>query len=119
MIEVLPLKDKELLQKLNKKEHTNAVCAYCSYLDNQIDGYILYSMGQTATIYAICALDIQTFDCLVRAVLSAALNFGVEYAFFSENLDFDTLKKLNIVDKSKTVIINSLFNKCNGCKECK
>ncbi|MEG0895200.1 MAG: hypothetical protein RSE93_05750, partial [Oscillospiraceae bacterium] len=72
MIEVLPLRDSALLQKLNEKENTNAVCAYCSYQNEEVDGYILYSMGQTATIYAICALDIQTYDCLVRAVLSAA-----------------------------------------------
>ncbi|MEG1027911.1 MAG: hypothetical protein RSE07_04405, partial [Oscillospiraceae bacterium] len=94
------------------------VCAYCSYQNEEVDGYILYSMGQTATIYAICALDIQTYDCLVRAVLSAALNFGVEYAFFSENLDFSILKKLNIATKSETVFISSLFNRCGGCNGC-
>lgn len=118
MIEILPLKDKEVLEKLNQKENTNANFAFCVYNSQKIDGYILYNVSDSCGhIILVNSQDSAIFDGLVRAVLASLYDFSINQATFSDSIDINLLRELKIINQDETMVksIKKILYKCDGC----
>lgn len=118
MIEILPLKDKELLENLNQKEKTNAAFAFCVYNSKKFEGYILYNISDNCGhILLVNAENSAIFDGLVRAVLASLYDFSINQATFSDNIDINLLRELKIINKDETMVtsIKKMLYKCDCC----
>ena len=117
MISILPLKDADLLGKLNRQAGCKAKHAYCLYEKDRLEGWVLYSLvDRCGQIEAISAPDILSFDGLVRAVYGSLLDFGINQILFSEKVAPEILTKLGFTDKDG---ISRNISNVICCKDCK
>lgn len=119
MIKILPLRDNELLARLNEQEKTAARLAYCMYEGDEIGGYILYNLNEErGIIQAISSPNDMITDGLVRAVFSALYDFGINSAIFNQNIDNELLARLNFVQKGEyeTPSLEDILYNCKKCK---
>ncbi len=118
MIKILPLRDKQILNSLNLKEGTNAALAFCLYDADEIDGYILYNITeQSGEVVLVKASDDSMVDGLIRAVLASLYDFGINSVTFSDAVDMDIVRKLNIV-KPNEITVPSIKDILYNCKNC-
>ncbi len=118
MIEILPLRDNEILGSLNEKEETSARLCYCMYDADEIGGYILYNLNETTgIIQAIRSPDDVVADGLVRAVFASLYDFGINSVIFNQNIDNKLLARLNFVKLGKYET-KSIENIIYGNKKC-
>lgn len=120
MIKILPLRDNEVLSKLNKKHNTTARLAYCVYDGDIIDGYALYNLNEKEGLISIVeAEEDSVYDGLVRAVFASLYDFGINRASFAKTVSYERISKLNFVKNGEfsTSSIEDILYNCKNCKK--
>lgn len=120
MIQMLPLRDRSVLEELNRREGTGSGLAYCLYAGEDMLGYLLYDMTkEEARMQALNAPDEAMADGLIRSAFASLLDFGVDRAVFSARFDQGLLERLGFVqDGGKTTpSIRDILYKCKNCKK--
>lgn len=118
MIQLLPLREKETLERLNQKEKSNAGLAFCLYDGAEMTGYILYDIHENCgVLQLVCAESEAEMDGLIRAVLASLLDCGISQAEFSGEFDRTFLRKWKLLkpDEEKISSILTVLRHCEGC----
>lgn len=120
MIQILPLREEEVLNKLQKKERSKAGLAFCLYEGKKRSGYLLYDInGEEGIIDVVRATDEASFDGLVRAVFNSLFNLKINRAVFSKKVDAGLLEKLSFVlpNERETPSIEGILYRCKHCRD--
>lgn len=120
MIEMLPLRDRSVLDELNRRAGTSCKLAYCLYAGGELEGWLLYDMdGREVRLQALSSPDEATADGLIRAVFGGMLDIGVDRAVFSERIDSGLVERLGFVQNGgkETPSIRDVLYKCKNCKK--
>lgn len=124
MIKILPLKDKEVLARLNAEQNVDAGLAFCLYEGDEMTGYLLYSLTAfEGTILAVSECEDALADGLIRATLASLFDSGIDKAVFSKP---DIAVRLKLLAKGEDTIesIKPLLYGCGGggcsskCSQC-
>ena len=120
MVQILPLRDRALLERLNQQEHTSAGLAYCLHDAGEITGWLLYDLtSEQGVIHAVHAPDPDAFDGLVRAALASLDDAGIPQASFDPDVDRTLLHSLNLLaEGADCVSIREILYPCGGCRGC-
>lgn len=119
MIKILPLRDNEILAKLNQKEGTTARLAYFLEIEGEPTDYILYNLNEhEGIIQAVVSSEDAIADILIRAVFASLYDFSIDVARFNERVDNDMLVRLNMVKKGEweTPCLHDVLYHCENCK---
>lgn len=104
MLSMLPLRDREVLRRLNAEAGEDCSFAYCLYDGGAMEGYLLYDITEEkATIRCVKAADEAAFDGLVRAVFSSLYDLHIDFAVFSEKVNRTLLEGLSFVAAGECV----------------
>lgn len=123
MIQILPLKDKKILDSLNQKEGTNATLAYCLYEGNTGDapqGYILYNINaERIEVVKINSNDDMYVDGLIKSAFASAYDIGINKAIFANSCEKAVVRKLGIIKPNENNVdsIKEIIYHCAGCKK--
>ncbi len=119
MIEMLPIKEKQILDELNQKHNVKATYGYICLERKEITACCLYEIKDNAAHFLyVSDEDEYLFDGLVRASFVNIMNLDIDSAYFNENIDHNLLKKLNFV-QDDTFFVKSLSEIIDKCKNCK
>ena len=119
MIEMLPCREKEKLDALNRKSGVSAHFAYCMYEGGRMTGYLLYDITEEeGVLLAVKAGSDELLDGLVRAALGSLEDIHITRARLSGNLDLKRMERLGFVQKGENIIpdISAVFHHCKNCK---
>jgi len=120
MIQILPVKDKEIIDNLNQKEGTNATLAYCLYEGNKTQGYILYNINsERIEVVKINSSDDMYIDGLIKSAFASVYDIGINKAIFAESCDLDIVRKLGIIKPNENNVdsIKEVIYHCAGCQK--
>lgn len=124
MISILPLRDREQLEQLNKAAKTSCGFAFCLWDGGQIAGSLLYDVDLQAGEALLCAADAaddNSLDGLVRAVFSSLLDAHVQKARFGEAIGREPLLRLGFIqtagEAEQGVLIEDILYHCKHCKK--
>lgn len=120
MVSILPLKDKDYLNRLNEAHGTSAGLAFCLRNGDSVEGYVLYDISQErGLLQAYKANSEIEADGIIRAVLASLHDFGIDSAVYSDKFDRDMLIRLGVADKQGSVSeiksIHAMLYRCEGC----
>jgi hypothetical protein len=119
MVTMLPVKERELLQRLNEQENTTANLAYTLYDQNQITGYLLYNLYQDCgELVALNANSLAEKDGLIRAVFGSLYEVGINKAIFKNGFPIEIVRKLNILQPEEYTV-SSIYDVLFQCCSCK
>lgn len=123
MIKVLPLREKDAVEKLfleNKIEYNENCLAVRATDKDDLLGYTLFSIDKNVlNLYLVETFnDFSLVDGLVRSSLHVGVENGVTDAYCCSDTLFDTLKLLDFIknEQTKEINIERLFQSCCGCK---
>lgn len=118
MIQLLPVTEPLLIEKLNHIYHTQAQFAYVCVEKKEIKASCLYNIKENqGEIVSISTVEEDIFDGLVRAVFANLIDQGIDQACFDRKVDSELLKKLNFV-QDDTFFVNSLTKIIHNCRKC-
>lgn len=119
MIQLLPVTEQAMLERLNRIYQQNAQFAYVCVEKREIKASCLYNIkGDVVEIVNISSVEPDIFDGLVRAVFASAMDLGLEHAVFDEKIDHEMLVQLHFV-QDDGFSVNSLTKIIHNCKNCK
>jgi hypothetical protein len=122
MIEMLPLRERAVLDELNQAEGTDYRLAYCLYEGGERTGYLLYNADPAAgeaQIGLVRVGDEPTADGIIRAVFGSLLDIGIDRVNYSDAVDPAMLERLGFIEPGETVTpsIELILRHCKNCRK--
>ncbi len=119
MITILPLRDREAMDRLNEKEQLSCSNAYCLMDGKEILAYCLYDMHADRGVIQTLGgeYDPSIADGLIRAALASLNDIGINTAFVSERIDHAITDRFGITKNGASEIrsITAVLHHCEGC----
>lgn len=119
MITILPLRDREALNKLNADENLSCSHAYCMMDGSEICAYVLYDMHEEhGELVKLGGMYIPSIaDGLCRAALASLSDIGINKAFVSEQVmqALGTQFALTKDGSNEIRSILAVLHHCEGC----
>lgn len=121
MVAILPVRDKDILDKLNKQEQTDAKLAFRFHDGGEITGYILYSIvDKSGQIVIVNSTDDEMADGLIRSVLASLYDFGINRAEFANDGLVEMARRINLMNADECTVesIKDILYNCKNCDGC-
>lgn len=122
MIEIHPLREKDLLKVLYDKYSVpfgaDSIAIVASDGDEVLGCCIFDMTDQKGVVHLIDPVDDVMFaDGLLRSALHVLVENGIDAAFYSENAPVSLLSKLKFIKNPETreLDIEKLFTSCKNC----
>ena len=118
MIQLLPVTEPAMIDRLNQIYHTNAAYALVCVEKKEIKASCLYDITpQGGEICNISTVEPEIFDGLARLAFQKMLEAGVDQAVFAEFVDPKMLQTLGFV-QDEPYFVQSLSKIIHNCKSC-
>lgn len=121
MIQLLPVTEPSMLERLNRIYSTQAKFAYVCVEKKEIKASCLYNIkGDCGEIVNVSSVEQDIFDGLVRAVFANMLELGIDKAVFDRKIDHEMLVRLGFVQDDGFCVnsLTKIIHKCKNCAGC-
>lgn len=119
MIMILPLRDREALNKLNEREQLACSNAYCLMDGKEIAAYVLYDMHEDHGVLVALGgeYDASIADGLCRAALASLSDIGINRAYVSGQVAqaLGTQFALTKNGSNEIPSVLAVLHHCEGC----